>query len=302
LSKVAIAFVVSLFAGLGLAILLHQLDNTLKSVDDISNYTYLPTLALIPAVGGKRLSLRGRNPFKNKESEGTALALTRDVRSPSAEAYRHLRTSLLFTSTGHAPKTILVTSGRPFEGKTTTAVNTAITFAQSGADVLLLDCDLRRPRVHFHFDFTNQKGLTSYLSGQNEIDSLWHAPADYPTLKVLTAGPMPANPADFLGSNEMRRLLEDLRGRFTYIIIDSPPASSFADAGILSTLVDGVMIVVHSERSSRVVVQRVKQRLQELGANIYGIVLNHVDLQSDEYYSGYYSSYYARGDSENSVT
>jgi capsular exopolysaccharide synthesis family protein len=291
-SKVGIAFLVSLLAGLGLAVLLHQLDNTLKSVDDISNYTYLPTLALIPAVGGKRLSLKGRNPFKNRESEGTALALTRDMRSPSAEAYRHLRTSLLFTSTGQAPKSILVTSGRPFEGKTTTAVNTAITFAQSGADVLLLDCDLRRPRVHFHFNLSNAQGLTSYLSGQNDVASLWHAPADYPTLKVLTAGPMPANPADFLGSNEMRALLEQLRDRFAYIIIDSPPASSFADAGILSTLVDGVMIVVHSERSSRVVVQRVKQRLQELGAHIYGIVLNHVDLQSDDYYSGYYSSYY----------
>lgn len=298
MSKVAIAFLISLFAGLGLAILLHQLDNTLKSVDDISNYTYLPTLALIPAVGGNRLSLRGRNLFKSRESEGTALALTRDVRSPSAEAYRHLRTSLLFTSTGQAPKSILVTSGRPFEGKTTTAVNTAITFAQSGAEVLLMDCDLRRPRVHFHFDISNAKGLTSYLSGQNDIDSLWHAPSDYPTLKVLTAGPMPANPADFLGSAEMRQLLEDLRERFAYIIIDSPPASSFADAGILSTLVDGVMIVVHSERSSRVVVQRVKQRLQELGAHIYGIVLNHVDLQSDDYYSGYYSSYYARTDGD----
>lgn len=298
-SKVVIAFMVSLLAGLGLAVLLHQLDNTLKSVDDISNYTYLPTLALIPAVGRSRLSLRGRNPFKSRESEGTALALTRDMRSPSAEAYRHLRTSLLFTSTGHqAPKSILVTSGRPFEGKTTTAVNTAITFAQSGAEVLLLDCDLRRPRVHFHFDLSNSKGLTSFLSGQNDVASLWHAPADYPTLKVLTAGPMPANPADFLGSSEMRRLLEQLRDRFAYIIIDSPPASSFADAGILSTLVDGVMIVVHSERSSRVVVQRVKQRLQELGAHIYGIVLNHVDLQSDDYYSGYYSSYYARSEAE----
>src|SRR6185436_10905556 len=108
--------------------LLHQLDDTLKSVDDISNYTYLPTLALVPAVGGKRLSLRG-NPFRGRQSEGTALALRRDVRSPSAEAYRHLRTSLLFTSPGQTPKSILVTSGRPFEGKTTTAVNTAITFA-----------------------------------------------------------------------------------------------------------------------------------------------------------------------------
>ncbi|MEP6706940.1 MAG: polysaccharide biosynthesis tyrosine autokinase, partial [Pyrinomonadaceae bacterium] len=290
--KVAIAFMVSLFAGLGLVILLQQLDNTFKSVEDIATHTHLPTLALIPAVHRGGLSAKGRRLFKGRQSESRALSLTGDVRSPTAEAYRHLRTSLLFTSPGGAPKSILVTSGRPLEGKTTTAVSIAITFAQTGAEVLLLDCDLRQPRVHFHFDLSNAQGLTSYLSGQQDIGTLWHVPADHPTLKVLTSGPRPANPADFLGSNEMRQLLEELRDRFAYIIVDSPPASTFADAGILSTLLDGVMIVVHSERSSRLVVQRVKNRLEELGAHIYGIVLNHVDLQSDDYYSGYYSSYY----------
>jgi capsular exopolysaccharide synthesis family protein len=217
--------------------------------------------------------------------------MTRDLRSPTAEAYRHLRASLLFSTTGEAPQSILVTSGGPFEGKTTTAINTAVTFAQTGAEVLIVDCDLRRPQLHRHFKFSNSDGLTSFLAGKQGIDSLLHEHEDYPNLKLITAGPMPANPAGFLGSDEMRTLIKLLERRFTHIIIDSPPASSFADASLLSTLVDGVIIVVHGKRSSRRVVRRVKQRLEDLGANVYGVVLNHVDLERDDYYAGYYSNY-----------
>jgi capsular exopolysaccharide synthesis family protein len=114
----------------------------------------------------------------------------------------------------------------------------------------------------------------------------------------MTAGPTPANPADFLGSDQMRDLLDHLGRRFAHIIVDSPPASSFADASVLSTLVDGVIIVAHSKRTSRVLVRRVKDRLEELGATIYGVVLNHADLKSDDYYSSYYSKYYSRAASD----
>lgn len=289
LSTVLIAFLISTVAGLGLAVLLEQVDNTLKSAEDVVTYTGMPTLALIPAGANGHFSL-GPGFLKLRREEITALALTKDVRSPTAEAYRHLRASLLFTSSEQSPRSILVTSGRPFEGKTTTAINTAITFAQTGAEVLIIDCDFRRPQLHRQFGLSNSDGLTSYLSGQKNLDSLLRTHENYPNLKLITAGPMPANPAVFLGSNEMRDLVAVFERRFAHVIIDSPPASSFADASILSTMVDGVIIVVKSGRGSRLV-RRVKDRLEELGACIYGVVLNHADLESDDYYSGYYANY-----------
>lgn len=291
-SRVLIAVLVSLVGAMGLAVLVDALDTTLRSAEDVATHTDLPTLALIPTDTGNGAFLLGRRGLlRSKTTEFTALSMTKDVRSPAAEAYRHLRASLLFSGTGEAPQSILVTSGGPYEGKTTTAINTAVTFAQTGAEVLIVDCDLRRPQIHRHFKFSNSDGLTSFLAGEREIDSLFHQHEDYPNLKLITAGPMPANPAGFLGSDEMRTLMKLLERRFTHIIIDSPPASSFADASLLSTLVDGVIIVVHSKRSSRRAVRRVKERLQGLGASVCGVVLNHVDLESKDYYSEYYTSH-----------
>jgi capsular exopolysaccharide synthesis family protein len=227
-------------------------------------------------------------------NESTALALTGDVRSPIAESYRHLRTSLLLSSAGQPPKTILVTSSQPSEGKTTTAVNTAFMLAQTGAEVLIIDCDLRRPRLHSHFNVSNGGGLTNLLSGDPNVDQYLQTYERQPNLKVLTSGPVPPNPAELLGSDEMRRLLAQLSTRFAHIIVDSPPTISFTDASILSTMVDGVVLVVHGGRSSRAVVRRAKQQLIDVGAHIFGVVLNNVklDKQHDYYYVGYYSNYY----------
>ncbi|HKR61389.1 MAG TPA: polysaccharide biosynthesis tyrosine autokinase [Pyrinomonadaceae bacterium] len=294
LGKTFIAFLLSLTFGVGLAFLLDHLDNTLKSADDVAVHLQLHTLAMIP--GSRRRTLtRWRKSVKQiSNGGGSALELTKEMRSPTAEAYRQLRTSLRFCSVGAPPKRILITSGQSGDGKTTTAINAAITLAQSGADVLLVDCDLRRPRVHDHFELSNDSGLTNYLCGQQvEIDELLKTYEDVPKLKIMTAGPMPANPADFLGSDEMVNLLNIVSDKFTHVILDSPPASAFADAALLSTLVDGVVIVVDSGRSSRTVARRVKQRLSQVGARIYGVVINYSDLEADEYYSGYYSDYYA---------
>jgi capsular exopolysaccharide synthesis family protein len=291
--NVVIALALSLIAGIGLAFLLDFLDDTVKSLDDVDRYIHLPALAMIPA-GRGGVRLKGIAPASPAPGESTALAMIDDVRSPIAESYRHLRTSLLLSSAGQPPKTILVTSSQPSEGKTTTAINTAFMLAQTGAEVLIIDCDLRRPRLHTQFEVANSKGLTTWLSGEKNLDNLLQVYAKTPNLKVLTSGPVPPNPAELLGSEEMRRLLSLLSERFAHIIIDSPPAISFTDASILSTMVDGVVLVVHGGRSSRAVVRRAKQQLLDVGAHIFGVVLNNVKLESqDYYYSGYYSNYYS---------
>lgn len=220
-----------------------------------------------------------------------------------AEAYRHLRTSLLFSSAGKPPQTILVTSSQPSEGKTTTAINTAITLAQSDADVVIVDCDLRRPRVHSYFDLENTQGLTNYLSGERNTENLIKTSRELPRLKVITSGPIPPNPAELLSSNEMKNLLQFLRGKYKHVIIDSPPAISFTDAAILSTLVDGVVLVAMAGKSSVHLMRRFKTRLSNLGARIYGVVLNGIKSGSIEYeyYGAGYYDYYRKGAEDTST-
>ena len=300
LRNIIVAFLLSLGAGVGLAFLLDFLDDTVKSVEDVDRYIHLPALALIPSGRDKRPpSLIGNAPA-GPPSNTTALAMITDARSPITESYRHLRTSLLLSSAGKPPKTILITSSQPAEGKTTTGINTAFMLAQTGAQVLMIDCDLRRPRLHAQFGLPNTKGLTTWLSGEKNLEGIIQTCPQEPNLKVLTSGPVPPNPAELIGSDEMRNFLTLLSQQFAHIIIDSPPAISFTDASILSTMVDGVILVVHGGRSSRAVVRRAKQHLLDVGAHIFGVVLNNVRLEShDSYYSRYYSHYYeSEGDAD----
>lgn len=291
--NILLAFLLSLVAGVGLAFLMDYLDDSVKTSDDISRHLGLPTLALIPhySVGSNRKLLAAGN---GAAGPGTGLITLEERQSPMAEAYRHLRTSLLFSSAGKPPQSILVTSSQPSEGKTTTAVNTAITLAQGDADVVIIDCDLRRPRLHNYFDLENTKGLTNYLSGERNTDSLIKQCRDLPRLKVITSGPIPPNPTELLSSNEMRNLLQFLRGRYKHVVVDSPPAISFTDAAILSTQVDGVVIVAMANKSSIHLMRRFKQRLGTIGARIYGVVLNGLksgSIEYDYYGTGYYDYY-----------
>jgi len=302
--NIFIALLLSLGAGVGLAFLLDYLDDSVRTSDDVSRHLGLPTLALIPHYlsNEKRKLLQGGTANGSSIiNPSTAAPITMEERhSPMAEAYRHLRTSLLFSSAGKPPQTILVTSSQPSEGKTTTAINTAITLAQSDADVVIIDCDLRRPRLHSHFGLENQQGLTNYLSGDKNADKLMRTYADLPRLKIITSGPIPPNPAELLSSNEMRNLLQYLSGRFKHVVIDSPPAISFTDAAILSTLVDGVVLVAMANKSSIHLMRQFKQRVSAIGARIYGVVLNGIksnSMEYDYYGSGYYK-YYSQSDDD----
>lgn len=298
--NILIALFISLAAGVGLAFLLDYLDDSIRTSDDISRTLGLPTLALIPHHSADRRKLN--LPMRSGGS-GTALIAMDEKNSPSAEAYRHLRTSLLFSSAGKPPQTILVTSSAPSEGKTTTAINTAITLAQSDADVIIVDCDLRRPRLHTHFGLENTQGLTNYISGEKSTENLIKSVPGLPRLKIITSGPIPPNPAELLSSNEMKKLLQFLRGRFRHVIIDSPPAISFTDAAILSTLVDGVVLVAMAGKSSIHLMRQFKQRLNNIGARIYGVVLNGIKSGSVEYgyYGTSYYSYYKRSEDDDST-
>jgi capsular exopolysaccharide synthesis family protein len=304
--NILLAFLLSFGAGVGLAFLLDYLDDSVRTSDDISRHLGLPTLALIPhhLTTEKRSLLASKNGTNGSSVSSTALITMDDRHSPVAEAYRHLRTSLLFSSAGKPPQTILVTSSQPAEGKTTTAINTAITLAQSGADVVIVDCDLRRPRLHTHFSLENTQGLTNYLSGDKDTENLLRTYEDLPKLKVITSGPIPPNPAELLSSNEMRNLLTFLSGRFKHVIIDSPPAISFTDAAILSTLVDGVVLVAMANKSSIHLMRQFKQRVGAIGARIYGVVLNGLKENSQDYYYYYgsgYDKYYSQADDDDST-
>jgi polysaccharide biosynthesis transport protein len=306
LRTIMIGLFLSLIGGIGLAYFLEYLDNTIKTVEDVGRYAQLPALGVIPAIaGGSHLRLNGRGRGKKLISAGqtngdshshlaTDPMTVFDSRSSAAEAYRVVRTSMLLSAAGSPPKTILVTSGQPGEGKTTTVVNTAISLAQLGSSVLIIDCDLRRPATHKIFGLEiNGDGLSSYLSRDMEIDGLIHK-LQIPNLSLLPCGPIPPNPAELISSPRMKALLKTMAEKYDHILIDSPPLINVTDPVILSSMVDGVILVVHGGKSPRAIVQRARQELLGVGAKIFGVVLNNVDLHREGYdaYYYYYNRYY----------
>ena len=296
---VAMLFLSTLF-GMGLALFLEYLDDTIHTTEEVESYLQLPALAAIPqidTIAKQRLLLVG----DDKESETNAvseLLIHNDSRSLLAEAYRQLRTSILLSSAGHAPKSLLITSSLPAEGKTTTAVNTAISLAQTGAKVLLIDADMRRPRLHSIFNISNAQGLSTILSSDlTESNILEVVSYDQASrLNLLPSGPVPPNPAELIGSEQMSNMLSIFQNHFTHVVVDSPPIASFTDGVLIASLVDGVILVVNSGKSSRQIVGRSRQFLANVGAKVFGVVLNNVNPKSQDnyYYQSYYHNYYDR--------
>jgi len=289
---VGLAFVFSLTLGIGLALLRELSNNTVRTTSDVSRKLRLPTIAVVPKMDGWFTRKLLASPKRllavtHRNGHERPLLLNEDTDPRLAEVYRKLRTTLILAKPGKSPKTILVTSSVPAEGKTTTAVNIATILAQTGALVLVIDADLRQPSLHQIFDLDNSKGLSTLLAQEAiEPASLTIIQQDDQTrLHVLTAGPIPPRPAELLATEHMRRLLEIASGVFDYVVIDSTPVMSCTDSVLISSLVDGVVLVVRGGKSPQEIVQHTRKELEDVGANIFGVVLNDAEVNP---HAGYY--------------
>ena len=212
-------------------------------------------------------------------------------KSPVSEAYRVLRTNIQYSSIDKQLKTIVVTSSGPMEGKTTSAVNLAVTFAQAGNKVLLIDSDLRKPKLHKVFVMPNQTGLTDLIAAHDDFNKYVRS-CDVPNLYILPSGTIPPNPSELLSSNSMRQYIQDMSEEYDVIFLDSPPVGSVTDAAIISTFVDGTILVTYSGHVEVNALKRAKELLTKVNANIIGVVLNKLDKRAGANYYYYQNHYY----------
>jgi succinoglycan biosynthesis transport protein ExoP len=302
--NIMLALLVGLVGGVGLAIFREYLDNTVKSPDDIETLTGLPSLAVVPSLpalngNGGRLS-RFMKDSESPTGTGPRVELLSYVQPKSqiSEAFRALRTSLLLSQAEHPPQVILVTSALPREGKTTAAVNLAVTLAQLGDRTLLMDSDMRKPGIRRALNLNGIKesaGLSSYLAGVCTLDEAIQPHPAISNLVALTTGPVPPSPADLLSSHRMRDAISDLRRRYKFIVIDSPPIMAATDAVILSALTDGVLLVVRSGQTPKEAFTRARDLLAAVKCRLLGVVLNAVDSNAPDYYYSYRYYPYAYG-------
>jgi len=277
-----LAIIVSLFVGIGLAFFFEYLDNTIKIPEDVSQYLKIPYLGHAP--------LFSTETKDNQDDDVTPELVTfHSPLSAASESYRGIRTNILFSSAESAPQVILMSSARPLEGKTITTANLAVTFSLSDSKVIILDCDMRRPKIHKLFGVAKDCGISNLLVGNSDIgEAIIHT--QIPNLDVIPCGPVPPNPSEILGSTRMVTLLNDLRKQYAHILIDSSPSTAVTDPVVLSKSVDGVVLVIRAGDTSREIAKNNVAQFETVGARILGAVLNGVDMARDGYY--YYQYYY----------
>jgi capsular exopolysaccharide synthesis family protein len=290
--NVMLAFLVGLIGGVGLALLREYLDNTVKTPDDIETLARLPSLAVVPQFAGSNGSRRrGMLPglASNGHEKRIELVAQHLPKSQMSEAFRALRTSILLSQADHPPQVILVTSALPREGKTTAAANLAVTLAQLGDSTVLVDADLRKPGIGRLLNLGTGKyaGLSSYLAGVSSLDLVSVPHPAIPNLVAIPTGPLPPNPADLLSSHKLADAIAELRTKFKFIVIDSPPIMAATDAVILSVQADGVLLVVRSGETPKEAFTRTRDLLASVKCRVLGVVLNAVDSSAPDYYYSY---------------
>jgi exopolysaccharide transport family protein len=296
--NLSFALVLGVISGLGLAFLLENMDNTVRTPEQAQALSALPSLGMIPL--GSKTTTHGTAANRLAlTSSREAVETVTQVRPQSqmAESYRALRTSLLLSNLGAPPKVIMVTSARPQEGKTTTSINTAIVLAQKGVRVLLVDADLRRPSVHKTLGMGPRSGLSNVLTGSATLQQTITISPLVPNLFILPAGTPPPNPAELLASANMRDLIAELREQFDHIVLDTPPTLSVTDAVVLSPRADATILVIRSGQTTKQALRRSRDILMQVNAHVAGVLLNAVDLTSPDYYyyyeyQGKYTHYY----------
>jgi capsular exopolysaccharide synthesis family protein len=278
--NITLGVIIGLIVGVGLAFFIEYLDTSVKTIDDVERALQAPVLGVIPQNVG---SLMDEGPD-----------------SPHAEAYRVLRTNLMFSQKDPKLNTITIVSAGAGEGKSTTTFNLAVVFAQNGQRVLIVDSDLRRPSIHKFFKVSNSIGLTNYLLKQNTLEEVIQT-TQISTLDFLPSGKLPSSSMGVLSSNPMKELIRELKRRYDWVFFDSPPIMGVSDASILASEVDMVLQVIQYRRYPQPMTIRAKQMIEKVGGNLLGIVLNNISMASDEnyyYYSGYYYDYYSKQDDD----
>ncbi|MBU1727234.1 MAG: polysaccharide biosynthesis tyrosine autokinase [Candidatus Omnitrophica bacterium] len=304
--NIMVGIVMGLVMGTGLGFFREYLDTTIKTAEELKNGFNLAVLGLIPSMDDKgpkqhivpaALNKNKLVPIeKNEVKDELAftvhrLASAEQLKAPVAEAYRTLRTNLQFVLVDRPIKTLLITSSIRGEGKTTTSVNLGIILAQTGKRVLIIDADLRRPRIHKAFKKGRDVGLTNLLLGESCLEDLV-IPTDVNNLTILPSGPLPPNPAELVASERMKNLMRYAESKYDIVIFDSPPLVAVTDAALLATEVDGVLIIVEANALPRDLLKQGLERLDNVKAKVLGSVLNNVNLQKGSYYYYYYRYYH----------
>jgi capsular exopolysaccharide synthesis family protein len=278
--NIALGVIIGLVVGVGLAFFIEYLDTSVKTIDDVERSLGSPVLGVIP--------------------QNVGVLLHEGAESPHAEAYRVLRTNLLFSRKDDKLNTVAVVSAGAGEGKSTTVFNLAAVFAQSGQRVIVVDSDLRRPTLHKMLKVTNNLGLTNYLLKQNTLEEVIQT-TSLPTLDFMASGKLPSSSLGILSSAQMRDLITELKQHYDFVFFDSPPVMGVSDASILASEVDMTIQVIQYRRYPQPMNIRAKQMIEKVGGNLAGIVLNNINMSQDEsyyYYSGYYHEYYSRNEDE----